>query len=213
MLYIFSNDRNDASVVAEIFYYLGIVTASMAYSDWSGGDIPQCYRATLLISPDNSPAVGLIVKATLRAGAIPFVISDTVTPELPDGAIAVPSSCAYPALPAFIEDTMHRLGKRAPGEYLAAGICSHRLDPLVFADGRTLKLTKTELMIVRYLCASYPERRCAAQILSFAFRGSKRPEVSNIRTHVSLINKKAEATLGRHLISSVPREGYTILDA
>ena len=48
-------------------------------------------------------------------------------------------------------------------------------------------------------------------ILRYAYRESKYPEVSNIRTHISIINKKFRNLSNRNLIEMTFGTGYRIL--
>lgn len=98
-----------------------------------------------------------------------------------------------------------------PGHYALAG-----LD--ISVDLRTptyfftpLPFTKTELMILRYLFRIYPATAKSEKILKYAYRPAKRPDPSNIRTHISIINKKFKSITGRNLVYQVFGKGYSIL--
>jgi hypothetical protein len=51
----------------------------------------------------------------------------------------------------------------------------------------------------------------ASEILKYAFRQSRLPDISNVRTHVSVINKKFRAMRGENLIGFEEGRGYVIL--
>ena len=72
-------------------------------------------------------------------------------------------------------------------------------------------MTRTEAMILRYLIARYPQPVSCKEIVKYAFRQSRAPEPSSVRTHVSLMNKKAESTIGKKIITFVPRRGYIVI--
>ena len=97
------------------------------------------------------------------------------------------------------------------GEYRVAGIDAscHKTNVLYY--GREIHLTKTEAMILRYLIATYPIPQKASNILKYAFRPGRMPEITNIRTHICVINSKFNDEFSRTVISSEPRVGYTVL--
>jgi DNA-binding response OmpR family regulator len=66
-------------------------------------------------------------------------------------------------------------------------------------------------MIIRYLIRTYPNPTSAQKILKHAYKASKQPDVSNIRTHISVINKKFRTVAGRSLIEMHENLGYRIL--
>ena len=101
-------------------------------------------------------------------------------------------------------------GMKTVGNYKVIG-----LDVSVFTSTPAffdvpVSLTKTEIMIIRLLTVTYPTPVKAADILKFAFKSAKCPEISNIRTHVSSINKKLSPMLERPFISSESRIGYKV---
>ena len=98
-----------------------------------------------------------------------------------------------------------------PGDYKLAGIdlsCDIST-PTYFTT--PLPLTKTEAMIVKYLIRTYPRPTSAEEILKYAYRESRIPELSNIRTHVSIINKKFRELTSRNLIEMSFGKGYRVL--
>jgi DNA-binding response OmpR family regulator len=98
-----------------------------------------------------------------------------------------------------------------PGHYTALGI-----DVSADLEGATylwqpLPFTKTECMILRFLIRAYPTPVNAERILKYAYRPSRRPDAANIRTHVSIMNKKFRELTGRSLIEAEFGEGYRIV--
>ena len=65
-------------------------------------------------------------------------------------------------------------------------------------------------MILRYLTASYPALQSAKSIIKYAFKQSKKPELSSVRTHISVMNKKFKDITGRNLFIGIPKQGYTV---
>ena len=66
-------------------------------------------------------------------------------------------------------------------------------------------------MIVKYLIRTYPRPTSAEEILRYAYRESRTPEISNIRTHISIINKKFRKLTERNLIEMSFGKGYRVL--
>ena len=97
------------------------------------------------------------------------------------------------------------------GDYYLAGFdaSNHTIGVNYFYT--KIGLTKTEAMILRYLIRSYPIPQSADKILKYAFKPSRAPEAASIRTHLSLMNKKFESTIGRKMVILEPHRGYIIL--
>ena len=97
-----------------------------------------------------------------------------------------------------------------PGNYRLCGIDASVTKREVFYFDDVLHLTKTETAILRFLIRAYPLGLSAAEMLDMLFRPSKRPEASDIRTHISSMNKKFRDLTGRALIFMTPHIGYRI---
>ena len=98
----------------------------------------------------------------------------------------------------------------APGEYK-----NHFLDVSLDKKcaeyfGYKIPVTKTEIMILRALLSFYPKPVNAHEILKVAFRKNREPDVASVRTHISIINKKAIKNSGRKLILNIDNQGYRI---
>jgi len=97
------------------------------------------------------------------------------------------------------------------GKYKCAGFdCSSELRDVCYIDKR-IPLTKTEKMILRYLCRSYPLPVTAKDIIQYAIRPSHTPEPSSIRTHISNMNKKFKEAISRPMIEHSEQGGYIII--
>ena len=97
------------------------------------------------------------------------------------------------------------------GEYFLAGFdaSSNNVGVNYFYD--KLDLTKTEAMILRFMIRKYPVPVSCKEIVKYAFKQSRAPEPTSIRTHISLMNKKLENITSRKMITFVPRRGYVII--
>lgn len=76
--------------------------------------------------------------------------------------------------------------------------------------GYPLKLTLSEYRILLYMCQSADETFSPKILLGSCFVESYRMTETNIRTHISSINKKALALCGRRLILSERGKGYRL---
>lgn len=76
--------------------------------------------------------------------------------------------------------------------------------------GYKLPLTKTEYRILLFLCQNTDEAISENIILGYCFSESYRMTETNVRTHVSSINKKAGLISGRRLILSHRGKGYIL---
>jgi DNA-binding response OmpR family regulator len=103
------------------------------------------------------------------------------------------------------------VGIQPPGSYSLDGIKAFAASKTPTFVHSELPLTKTETMILRTLIKTYPRRVGASEILKYAFRQSRIPDISNVRTHISVINKKFRGLRGENLITFEEGRGYVIL--
>lgn len=211
MLLILSNDKQSAETVCNIFYYLGIISYSEIYNSVKPEDVRQS-TAVLMLHFGTPESLAFSRNAQESFADKPLFACSEINPygtEISNMNIQVfPNTLSFPEIASIlITDNRCRLGK-----YEAAGVCADRVNLHATVDGKELQLTKTELMIVRYLCATYPRRQRAERIRAFCWRSAKMPEISNVRTHISVINSKAKKAIGRHLISSGIKCGYVLMD-
>ena len=78
--------------------------------------------------------------------------------------------------------------------------------------GMKMALTEAEYRILLYMCTEAEGISTSEDILSFCFAESYRMVSTNVKHHISHINKKAKALGGRKLILSVRGKGYKIND-
>ena len=95
--------------------------------------------------------------------------------------------------------------------YRLAGIDASCSNERVDVFDKAIAFTKTETMILRYLIAYYPTPQSAKRIVKYAYKPTKKPEISSIRTHISVMNKKFREKFGHSLISASEGGGYTVL--
>ena len=211
MVLIISSSRKKAQVISEIFYYMGVLsyaaTPSEALSEFSG-----LYRSVLVLEPENLPdAESFVEKLQSYASAVPiFAISDSDScqKELFDGCFgnSIYSSTLIEKIVRYQYD--HKLPLTA--HYRLAGIDASCDSERVTVFEKTVSFTKTETMILRYLIASYPMPQSAKNVIKYAYKPSKKPEIASIRTHISVMNRKFRTITGKNLFIGIEKEGYVI---
>ena len=214
MLLIISQNKKTARSISETFYYMSILsygtTPHEALSEVSG-----IYRAALIINPSSFPDINDYVGRlkSYKSDMPVFALTDGDAPpyydDIFDGVFNRPGFT--PALAEKIINYANTNNLARIGDYYLGGFDASNHTVGVYYFHTHLSITKTEAMILRYLIRSYPIPQDARSILKYAFRPSRAPEPSSIRTHLSLMNKKLDAAIGRRIIALEPHEGYIIL--
>ena len=212
MILVIDKNRKNALCVADMFFYMGVLSRAATLSE-AFSEISNTYRAILLLSPESYPDAEDFIKRlhSYNATMPIFLISETEEYHSQYVAKVFPSSLyAAEVLVNILNYTISN-NLPQPGNYTLAGLnlsCNER-SPSYFS--KLLPLTKTEAMIVKYLIRTHPRPITSEEILKYAYRESKVPEVSNIRTHISIINKKFRDIAGRNLIEMSLTTGYTLI--
>ena len=212
MILVIDKSKRNAESLAEMLHYTGYITTGATPQE-ALSEISTLYRAVIIISPERLPdAREFNERIRSYVSNIPiFAVSDTeINPE--DGFNGCFSKRELSStIPTKITEYTEAIGLPAPGRYTLAGIdaSADLATPTYFWT--PLPLTKTETAILRALIRAYPLPFDSVKILKYAYRQSRLPEASNVRTHVSGINKKFKEITGRALVALIPGEGYAIL--
>ena len=212
MILIISKTQKDSRSISEMFYFMGIPSYSATPSEGLS-EISPIYSSVIIINP-NRLADKKDYAARLRAYADVPIFALTDSTDEYDKIIfnGVISSAAYASkILNYIVDYTKENDRKIPGIYKLAGIDASVDLNLPIYFNKSLKLTKTETMILRVLISLYPVHLSAKNILKYAFRQANLPEKANVRTHISIMNKKFRQLTGRNLIVSTPSYGYRIL--
>lgn len=214
MLLIIDISLKNAKIHEEIFHYMGVLSEATT-PEHALNLINQRYRAVLLLRPDTLPDLeDYLTRLRAYAGRTPlFALTDSEAVKssaaLFDGVFAdnIYSSRLVEEILQY--QRQHDLPLIA--DYRLAGIdaCPQHKEIRYFDE--PLALTKTEAMILRFLIRAYPLGSSAREIMAQAYRPSRMPELSNVRTHVSMINKKFRQISGQNMIQMIPHHGYVIL--
>ena len=211
MVLIISASKKKAQVISDIFYYMGVVSyAANPKEAWS--EMSSLYRAALILDPEElADAESFVEKLRSYAASIPvFAISDNekYNTDLYDGCFknSIYSSTLIEQIVRYQND--HRLPLTA--HYRIAGIDASCDSERVTVFDKSTSFTKTETMILRYLIAAYPIPQSAKNIIKYAYKPTKKPEMASIRTHISVMNKKFREITGRNLFVGIEKEGYVV---
>ena len=212
MILIIDKHKKIATDLSDAFLGIGVLARGCTPRE-ALSEISTMYRAVIITSPRELADPADFVKRVSSYCTIPiFAINDSPVPlDFIDERMQFGrGSYAYKILERIIEYFEER-GENAPGHYALAGIdASYNLKtPSYFWT--ELPFTKTETMILRLLIRSYPIPTSAEKILTYAYRTTRIPDVSNIRTHISVMNKKFREITGRNIFELNFGAGYRIL--
>ncbi len=212
MIMIINKSKKDARGLADMFYFMGVLTAATTPHE-ALSEISTNYRAALIMSPDTLADKEDFVRRLRSYADIPlFAITrhpDSLDEILFDGIIKSGSYAAKAY--RYIREYTEANALRNPGSYKLAGINAsvELYTPMYF--NHALPFTKTETMILRALIKNYPTPANSKDILKYAFRQTRLPDISNVRTHISIMNKKYRKITSRNIITLLAGKGYVIL--
>ena len=214
MLLIISQSKKIARSISETFHIMSILSYAATPHE-ALSEISDLYRAVLIINPESFPDINDYVnRIRSYKSDIPIFAkledsAPTYYSDIFDGCFE--KTTFTPALAEKIINHANEKNDAMIGEYYLAGFDASSRTVGVYYFYTKLNLTKTEAMILRFLIRSYPTPQKADAILKYAFKPTRAPEPSSIRTHLSLINKKLDESIGRKLIGFESGRGYIIL--
>ncbi len=171
-------------------------------------EVSRMYSAVLVSSLVGVPDPEDYISKLRSYADIPiFALSDEYNP-LFDKCFGtnIYSSTLATSIAAYLTER----GERPLGIYRLAGIDASADEARATYFDKDLGFTKTETMILRYLIKVYPTPAVAKDILKYAFRATRRPEVASVRTHISVMNKKFARISGMPLTFPSQEAGYVI---
>lgn len=211
MILIIDTNKRRADSIADIFYYMGIISRAVTPKE-AFAEISPLYRAVIISDPSSFPDIKDFKERLSTYSSSP-IYALTDAPErdtLSDLFRITFKAGAYSSTVATsIANDLRSQNLPVIGTYRLAGIdasCDVKATVLDLA----LPFTKTELMILRYLIAAYPTPQSAKRILKYAFKPGRAPDISGVRTHVSVMNKKFHQLMNKSLIISIPDKGYVV---
>lgn len=204
MILIVSRSTGMSSTVSEIFMTMGYVTECV--SPERAATVLSFRHHGVLVLGRRACADSAEFVAELRAvrGPVPiFSVRDDLSADAYRYFDGVYPNSVYSA--GIVSDLIRLANKRgqAPiGEYRTGALRAEVGRREVTLGGVPLGLTKTESGILRYLICMDPTAVRARDVLSHAFKSARMPTEAGVRTHISAINRKAQAVCGRPLIAS-----------
>ncbi len=213
MLLIISQNKRIAKSISDTFYYMSILSYAATPHE-ALSEISEIYRAALIISPESFPDVRDYVNRIKAYKSDLPVFALTEGAELPCYADIFDKTFDFPTFtPALAEKIIKYANDNncaRIGDYRLAGFNASSDVIGVNYFYRKVNLTKTEMMILRFLIRSYPLPKGSNEILKYAFKSSRSPDKNSIRTHISLMNKKFEKYLDKKVLTFIPHKGYII---
>ena len=212
MILIIDTNKRRAESLSDIFYYMGILSRAASARE-SFTEISSLYKAVLISAPESFPDIKDFVHRLSEYSRAPiYCITKSQNANAYGNLFRMifHESIYSSLLATSIAEDLRAQGLPVIGTYRISGIDASCDRGEASSLGNSLPFTKTELMILRYLIASYPFPTSPKSILKYAFKPARQPDVSGIRTHVSVMNKKYRRILNRNLITSIPEQGYLI---
>ena len=213
MILIVHSDKRKSRAFSDILYHMGVISHAISYDEVKD-ELSDVYRAVVVLDPQILTSLTELEDAVAACKEyIPtFAVSERlISDEVRSifDAVICHDISACSVLEHIVELQCEK-DLRTSTQYRAAGI-----DASCDADGvsvfdRSMPLTKTETMILRYLIGTYPHPKDADSIIRYAFKQLRAPEPASIRTHVSVINKKCREICARNLFLTIPGKGYVL---
>ena len=207
MILVIDKSKRQRDTITEMFYYMGILAYGAAPMP-ALSEVSKRYSAVLVSSLAGVPdARDYILKLRSYTDLPIFGLTDENN-SLFDRCFSpnIYSSTLATAIAANLEAR----GEKPLGIYRLAGIDASADEPYATYFDHNLGFTKTETMILRYLIKVYPTPAPAKDILKYAFRATRRPEIASVRTHISVMNKKFSRLAGVPLTFPSLEVGYVI---
>ena len=212
MILVINKNRREACASADIFYYMGILSLGVCPEE-AFSEIGLEYRAVMVMFPElMADAHDYMKRLRKYTGKIPTFAITREPSQIPTEYFErvfdynTLSSTVMKKITKFCEEN----NLPYAGSYRTAGIDASADTEKVFFGNSEIILTKTEKMILRYLIRTYPAPSAPAKILKHAFRQTRAPLVTSVRTHISQINKKFRTAAGICPIERIESLGYVL---
>lgn len=215
MILVIDRHEKNATTFAGMLSYMGVVSVG-ATPRRALSLISTVYSAVVAVMPSTLADPQDFLKRLRGYADIPiFAIEKEDASDLVAGLVdkIFPPGTSSSSLLSKIREFTKERGLRSPGDYRLSGIDASISRRGVFYFDSPVALTKTETMILRALIRVYPAVSDAKTILSYAFRVARLPDASNIRTHISIINKKWREAFSENIVETSTGDGYRLISA
>lgn len=212
MILTVDKTKSKASCLSDSFINMGIPALALTPKD-ALSRISTLYRAVVVTSPGLiADAVDFLLRLRGYVRSVPvFALCDEKDECAAYFDKVFPEDSYASSVLDGILDYCKRKSLPLPGAYMLAGIDASISLPAPRYFNDAFSLTKTEALLLRTLIRSYPTPMRPEDIIEHVYRPGRRPEPSNTRTHISLMNKKFRDLTGRNLIGAEFGTGYRIL--
>lgn len=212
MILIINKSKKNARALSDMFYFMGVLSLGVTPKE-ALSEISPIYKAVIIENPDMLADKEDFVSRLRSYANIPiFAITETSSP---DDFILFDSVLKSGSFASKIYRTIYDYSREhkatPPGAYELAGINASINLTLPKYLYKVLPFTKAETMILRALIRTYPAPAPSKLLLKYAFRQSRVPDISNVRTHISVMNKKFREIADRNIVIFSADEGYRIL--
>ena len=198
MILVASKSRKNASALSDMLYHMGILSAVCTDLDEKINNLTY-FKAIIFLDPDTISNKGETflqirkAKPDILTAAVGCIDEDAKYFDL----VLDKSTYASKIYEAICKEANKR-AVTPPGKYRLGDFYADAERARSGYKKETLPFSKTENMILRTLICAYPTPLSAEELLYYSFRNSRLPEISNVRTHICIMNKKFR------LITSTP---------
>ena len=215
MLLIIDKTLEDALGISDMFFYIGIPSTAIDYKSALSENY-DVYSAIIIINPENTKFTEeILAKLVDKKKSTPIfaLCDDKEYIEKSKGLFskildrATYSPRLYNTIATFTKEN----NINTPGVYILGNINASLNLASTLYNTDTIPFTKTENMILRVLIRFYGKPITSSEILKHAFRQSRAPELSNVRTHISIMNKKFKSKTNKNLIKLSLGKGYELI--
>ena len=197
--------------ISDMLYYMGAVSLFTTQKR-AILDLSENVKSVIILNSDSlTDKSGFAEIMRSYTDAPIFAISDS--PEYDDRYI-FDKVFILPLSAPEILDEIRRYsvlrGLAPPAEYKTEKINASIDSAFPKFSGEALPFTKTETMILRTFISHHPSPLKAERILKCAFRKRRMPDLSCVRTHISIMNRKFREIYGKNLICQSSGKGYQL---
>ena len=209
MLLIVDQKPRRGESYADSFHWMGVLALSYKPIE-ALGKLSPAVGAVLIVEPDTLPDTkDYLSRVRSLCRDIPvFSLSETPPCDGERFADCFGTSGYTSTYLSRMRDACAKAGRRPVGVYRYGGMDISCTEEAVRYKKQSVRVTKTEAMILRYLFLAFPARVSAEQILGMAYRRDKRPDSATVRAHVCALNRKLSPILGYRAVTSERGEGY-----
>lgn len=212
MLLIIDQKKKRGESFADSFYWMGVLSVYCKPIE-ALAKISPTVGAILIAEPDALPDIEeYIHRIRALCRTVPVFALSEAPPKNPSLFSDTFSTRGFTSTYlSRMREVCAKEGLRPVGVYRLSGMDISCTEDALRYKKQSVRVTKTEAMILRYLFLSYPARVSARHILMHAYRQDKRPDHGAVRAHICALNQKLSGVLGYRAIDNERGEGYRMV--